>query len=550
MSIKSERLTVWVEKMSLTGLLLATLFFAASLTPSLIPRHFALQGVLSGLSSAVGYGIGLLAERTWAYVQLPQPAGRLARRLKQGVGLVCLVVAIVFLWLANGWQNSVRQALDMPLVTSANPFQVALIAFLTFCFLMAIARLVRFTFRIISRWLKQRMPDRAAYLLGAVLAALLFWSVLDGVIFRSALHIADRSYRELDARIESDIAAPVDPGKAGSAASLIRWQDMGRRGREFVVAGPSKESISALLKTPAMEPIRVYAGLNNADTPKGRAKLALAELKRVGGFNRSVLVIIIPTGTGWVDPAGSDTVEYLHRGDTASVAVQYSYLSSWLSLWIEPDNGSETALALFDEVYGYWRTLPRETRPKLYLHGLSLGALNSQRSADLFRVIGDPFDGAVWSGTPFQSSMWRTMTAGRRPGSPAWLPVSGDSSTVRFTNQDNHLNIPGATWGPMRIVMLQYASDPITFFEPSIFYRQPDWMKTPRGPDVSPAFRWIPIVTALQLGVDIMVSGTVPPGRGHVFSAANYADSWVAVTDPPNWSDQDTQTLKTAMAGR
>ena len=57
--------------------------------------------------------------------------------------------------------------------------------------------------------------------------------------------------------------------------------------------------------------------------------------------------------------------------------------------------GSETALALFDEVYGYWRTLPRETRPKLYLHGLSLGALNSQRSADLFRVIGDPFDGAV-----------------------------------------------------------------------------------------------------------------------------------------------------------
>ena len=214
MSIKSERLTVWVEKMSLTGLLLATLFFAASLTPSLIPRHFALQGVLSGLSSAVGYGIGLLAERTWAYVQLPQPAGRLARRLKQGVGLVCLVVAIVFLWLANGWQNSVRQALDMPLVTSANPFQVALIAFLTFCFLIAIGRLVRFTFRIISRWLKQRMPDRVAYLLGAALAALLFWSVLDGVIFRTALHIADRSYRELDARIESDIAAPVDPGRA------------------------------------------------------------------------------------------------------------------------------------------------------------------------------------------------------------------------------------------------------------------------------------------------------------------------------------------------
>lgn len=550
MSIKAERLAVWVEQISLAGLLLATLFFAASLTPSLIPRHYALQGVLSGLSSAVGYGIGVLLERAWTYVQLPRPAGKLARRLKQATGLTCLGIALTFLCLANGWQNSVRAALDMPLATSANPVLIGLIAFLTFWLLTGIARLVGFTFRVISKWLKRRMPHRAAYLLGAVLAALLFWSVLDGVIFRTALHIADTSYRELDARIESDVAAPLDPGKAGSAASLIKWQDMGRRGREFVVSGPSKETISALLKRPASEPIRVYAGLNSAETPRDRSRLALAELKRVGGFERSVLVIIIPTGTGWVDPAGSDTVEYMHNGDVASVAVQYSYLSSWLSLWIEPDNGAETALALFDEVYGYWRTLPRESRPRLYLHGLSLGALNSQRSADLFKVIGDPFDGAVWSGTPFQSEMWRTMTAGRRPGSPAWLPISGDSSTVRFTNQQNHLNIPGAVWGPMRIVMLQYASDPITFFEPSIFYRQPAWMNAPRGPDVSPAFRWIPIVTALQLGVDIVVSGTVPPGRGHVFSAANYADAWVAVTEPPNWSRQDTAALKAAMKGR
>jgi uncharacterized membrane protein len=75
-------------------------------------------------------------------------------------------------------------------------------------------------------------------------------------------------------------------------------------------------------------------------------------------------------------------------------------------------------------------------------------------------------------------------------------------------------------------------------------------MNAPRGPDVSPAFRWIPIVTALQLGVDIVVSGTVPPGRGHVFSAANYADAWVAVTEPPGWSGEDTAVLKAAMKGR
>ena len=51
---------------------------------------------------------------------------------------------------------------------------------------------------------------------------------------------------------------------------------------------------------------------------------------------------------------------------------------------------------------------------------------------------------------------------------------------------------PGGRWGPMRTVYLQYASDPITFFDYHDLYRQPDWMKPPRGPDVSPQLRWYP----------------------------------------------------------
>ena len=46
-----------------------------------------------------------------------------------------------------------------------------------------------------------------------------------------------------------------------------------------------------------MEPLRVYVGLNSAETADQRAALALAELIRVGAFGRSVLVIATPTGT-------------------------------------------------------------------------------------------------------------------------------------------------------------------------------------------------------------------------------------------------------------
>ena len=122
-----------------------------------------------------------------------------------------------------------------------------------------------------------------------------------------------------------------------------------------------------------------------------------------------------------------DSVEYLHDGDVASVAVQYSYLSSPLSLIVQPEYGAETARVLLREIYGYWSSLPKDTRPKLYLFGLSLGAMNSEKSAELFEMIGDPINGALWSGPPFKSRTWRSFTDARNEGSPQWLPEFRDS---------------------------------------------------------------------------------------------------------------------------
>ncbi|MFX7571052.1 alpha/beta-hydrolase family protein, partial [Acinetobacter baumannii] len=85
-----------------------------------------------------------------------------------------------------------------------------------------------------------------------------------------------------------------------------------------------------------------------------------------------------------------NSVEYLQRGDIASVAMQYSYLNSPLSLIVEPEYGAAAARALFVAVYRYWTALPNDKRPRLYLHGLSLGSMNSEKSVELFEMIGDP----------------------------------------------------------------------------------------------------------------------------------------------------------------
>ncbi len=71
---------------------------------------------------------------------------------------------------------------------------------------------------------------------------------------------------------------------------------------------------------PIETPLRVYVGLASRETPEEAAELALKELIRAGGFERSLLVIATPTGTGWLDPGAVDTLEYLHAGDTAIVS--------------------------------------------------------------------------------------------------------------------------------------------------------------------------------------------------------------------------------------
>ncbi|MCX2724105.1 alpha/beta hydrolase [Roseibium salinum] len=535
-----------LEKLfSTPGLVVATLFFAVSLTPSLIPRTYVTQGVLSGVSLAAGYAIGVVAHWLWAYLELPEPREFVEAVIKLAAAVICLTIALIFLERASEWQNSIRFLMHMEPVDTARPFRVAAIATAVFIALYLLGLVFRLTVHLSSVWLRRHIPRRVSHLIGVLAAAALFWALVDGVLIKYGLRAADASYQKFDALVESGVNPPVNPIRTGSQASLLDWEDLGRAGRQFVSWGPRRARLSAFFNgRDTLDPIRVYVGLNSADTIEERTDLALQELKRVGAFERSLLVIATPTGTGMVDEAAINPLEYLHRGDTATVAVQYSYLASWLSLLAEPEYGAETAHALFNKIYDHWTQLPRNDRPRLYLHGLSLGALNSQLSTDIYDVLGDPIQGALWSGPPFASERWRNIIENRRPSSTAWLPVFRDGSVIRFKNQWNKLKRPGARWGPIRFVYLQYASDPVTFFDSRALYREPSWMDAPRGPDVSRELRWYPVITLLQLTVDMAAAVKVPRGFGHRYAPEDYIDAWVAVTEPEGWPKAELERLK------
>src|SRR5262245_10542630 len=167
------RRELW-HSFSTCGLLLGTLFFAASLTPSLLPRSYLTQGVLSGLSLAAGYGIGVFGDWLWAYLELPLPEGHLPRLAKLAAAVTSAIVASIFLWQAVRWQNSIRELMNLEPVDTAHPLEVALIALAVYAILLVLARSFRLTLRCVAAGVNRFLPRRLSNVIGITAAVVLF----------------------------------------------------------------------------------------------------------------------------------------------------------------------------------------------------------------------------------------------------------------------------------------------------------------------------------------------------------------------------------------
>ena len=493
---------------------------------------------------ALGYLSGRIVDVLWQAADMPILAGRTCR-----VTLLCCGVAVFgllgwALYFNRTWQDDLRARMGIEPETGGHVIQMLIVTLAAFVVLFAIGHIIRVFFAFVRSRLHRVMPRRRANVLGFLVVAIaLFVVTRDGILDR-VINLLDTSYETAQNLFDTAPQAPADPRLPGSPASLIDWRAMGQPGRDFVTLGPDAADIADFTGRPALDPIRVYVGRANADTPQARAELALAELQRLGAFNRKILVVASPTGTGWMDPGSHDPVEYMHGGDIATVGVQYSYMQSPFALLFETRTGLDQATATLAVIHDYWKTLPEDERPRLYVHGLSLGAWSSMYATNLFRLVDDPIDGAFWVGPPFPSDFWNKVQDARNEGTPWVHPQIGSGSFIRYAARGDDGAAGTARWGDMRIMFLQYPSDAIVFFEPLSLLRKPVWMREPPGDGVSPYLRFMPVVTQFQLALDMAISTLVPPGYGHSYYAQDYIAPWVEVTAPDNWTPEDTERLK------
>jgi len=333
-----------------------------------------------------------------------------------------------------------------------------------------------------------------------------------GVAVYELIRRADRKIEHGAETIEGafDIA-PASDKVSGGPGSFVAWDSLSRQGRRNVSTALSTDLIETVMGEPAVaEPIRVFVGLESAPTERERLELLMRELDRTGALDRELLMVISPTGTGYVNYVAVEAAEFMSRGNIASVTMQYSLRPSPLSL-DRVDEGREQYRMMIDTIHNTLRERPAKKRPRMVLFGESLGAWTSQ---DAFEhrgtqgLIDAGIDRAIWIGSPYMSKWKEQVLKSDR--------YDVDRSLVGRFNDFGQLEALGdEARSRLRYVMITHDNDAVAHFGLDLLVRAPEWLgpAETRPATVPKAEQWRTPTTFVQTLVDMKNAANVIPGQ-------------------------------------
>jgi uncharacterized membrane protein len=544
---------------SVPGVLVALACWWASLRPSLLPRAWPMQAIVTGLCVAVGYGVGALFDAIGRAAagggpgepNRPWPASRATWR-----ALAVVVAAVILIsmpiWLRT--QDAQRVLVDEGPTGPIAAVLVVVASLVLAALFITIGRLVGAAIHALDRALARRLPRLLAHAITAAVFIVAGIVLSRDVVFDRFVSWANDRYAAVDDVTDPGVTRPTSDHVSGSPGSLASWESLGEEGRNFVAGGTTDRELRAFAGGGAdvLEPIRVYAGLRTADDADARAALVVRELDRTGAADRDVLVVATATGTGWVDPVAVQAIELMRGGDVATASMQYSYLPSWISFLVDGPKAQEAGIALNRAVHAWWSELPADDRPALVVFGESLGSKGTEfafvgdDAAASVEAFADRADGVLLVGPTNANPIWQQVIGARDAGSPVWRPVVDGGRTVRSMAVNDDADPDDASWSQPRVLYVHHASDPVGNWNMELLWSPPAWIDDPTGPDVPSDVSWFPFVTWAQVVADLVAGFDATPGHGHDYSS-NFASAWAAVAAPDGWTQADTERLDAAL---
>lgn len=531
----------FVMRRSVTGLVLGWLALLVSFAPSLLPRPWAVQAAASALSAVTGYAAGTLlgavASVIFGWLGVRVLVADHAHRSRLHIVLWTLAIVItITVWFAGyrGRRFSAR-LVDLPAPSLWSDALSLVAAVVLTAVLMAIIWTVRGAFRASRFVLGFALPKPVAGLLAVCLVVGSVSWVTRSVIAVRSLEALSASAAKVNDHPPQGLRVPTSPLVSGSKGSTQPWSELGREGQIYTAHTPTPAAITLITGRSARQPIRLYAAPRTGDVdPHELVQTIVKEMRRTGALDRKYLNVVGTTGSGWVNEYDVRPLEMLTDGDVATVAVQYSFLPSVAQFLTNRALPAQVGDALVHRVRSMIDERPPAKRPLLLLSGESLGALSTEaaftRSDQLLKSV----DGALWSGTPNSTPLWRSITGNRQPGSPQVAPIIDNGRHIRFAGKPGQIRhdaygrpLP-REWDTPRVLFVQHPSDPIVWWDPSLIYRQPAWARERAGYDVDKDLTWYPLVTFWLTTVDLISANSSVGGHGHRYRAG-LIDGWAGV---------------------
>ncbi|MEZ5273003.1 MAG: alpha/beta-hydrolase family protein [Ilumatobacteraceae bacterium] len=525
-----------------------------SLWPSLLPRSPLIQAAVSAISIAIGFGLGGVLHRLIRSI-LRTTGKRVPPRVTDIADTVLLFVAVFVLVLGPvrwvQWQREQRSLVGMGPLAATAVIPMLLLTALLAVVLITIGRVVKHAVYRVDRAAARRMPRAwSRWVAGTavlIVVAVGLQFAVDG--FSSW---ADGNFSAFDDTTAEGIERPTSPVVSGGPDSLVDFDDLGYEGRNFVGTASDPADIAEVRGLDAaLQPVRVYVGLQSADSLAERVDLAVRELERTGAFDRAVLVVVTPTGTGWVNPNAARTLEYMWGGDTAIVSVQYSYLPSWVAFLLDTESPPQLGAALFAAVHEAWSARPEGNRPRLIAYGESLGSFGGEAAFDegsleaSVAAIVAQCAGALFVGPTAKNPIYGALVDDR-PAGPSWAPEWPALTHVRLANNEAGIPSDDSGWATPRVLYLHHPSDAIGTWRPGNLLSDPGWGADPPPADLPSATAWNPLVGFVQESFDLMNGFSASPGYGHDYRN-ELTRAWAALVPPPGWTDGDTDALNAAL---